>query len=68
MKRVLNTSTRSVPTHPSMLCLMWGYNEDQVALVISDSTGFGSQVPVTLSTPTINQIINMVKESEINEL
>ena len=45
-----------------------GYNEDQVALVILDSTIFGSRVPVTLGTLTINQIINMIKESEINEL
>ena len=47
---------------------VWGYNKDQVALVISDSTAFGFQVPVTLGTPTINQFINMIKESEIDEL
>ena len=47
---------------------VWGYYEAQVALVIPDSTGFGSQVPVTLGTPTINQIINVIKESEIDEL
>ena len=41
---------------------VWGYDEDQVALVIPDSTGFGSQVPFTLGTPTINWIINMIKE------
>ena len=45
-----------------------GYNEDQVALVVPDSTIFGSQVSFTLGTPTINWIINMIKESEINEL
>ena len=45
-----------------------GYKEDQVALVIPDSTAFGSQVPVTLGTPTINQIINVIKESETDEL
>ena len=45
-----------------------GYNEDQVALVIPDSTIFGSWWPVTLGTLTINQIINMIKESEIDEL
>ena len=45
-----------------------GYDEDQVALVIPDSTGFGSQVPVTLGTSTVNQIINVIKKSEINEL
>ena len=47
---------------------VWGYDEDQVALVRPDSTGFGSQVPVILGTPTINQIINVIKKSEINEL
>ena len=43
-----------------------GHNEDQVVLVVPDSTGFGSQVPITLGTPTINQIINVIKESEID--
>ena len=45
-----------------------GYDKDQVALVIPDSTGFGSQVPVTLGTPTINHITNEIKESEIDEV
>ena len=45
-----------------------GYNEEQVALVIPDPTDFGSWVPVTLGTPTINWIINLIKESEIDEL
>ena len=35
-----------------------GYNKDQVALVIPDSTTFGSRVPVTLGTPTIIQIMS----------
>ena len=47
---------------------VWSYDKDQVALVILDSTGFWSKVPVTLGTSTINQIINVIKESEINEL
>ena len=47
---------------------VWGYDKDQVALVIPDSTGFGSWVLVTLGTPTINQIINVIKECEIDEL
>ena len=47
---------------------VWGCNEDQVALVIPDSTGFGSQIPVTLGTLIISWIINMIKESEIDEL
>ena len=45
-----------------------GYNKDQVALVILDSTIFGSQVLVNLGTPTINWIINVVKENEIDKL
>ena len=47
---------------------VWGYDENQVALIILDPTDFVSQVPVILGTPTINQIINMIKESEIDEL
>ena len=39
-----------------------------MALVIPDSTFFRSQILVTLGTPTINWIINVIKESEINEL
>ena len=41
-----------------------GYDEDQAALVVLDSTVFGSQVPVTLGTPTINWIINMIKKAK----
>ena len=47
---------------------VWGYDEDQVALVIPDPTDFGSWVLVILGTPTINQIINAIKESKIDEL
>ena len=45
-----------------------GYDEDQVTLVKPDSTTFGSQVLIILGTPTINRIINVIKESEIDEL
>ena len=45
-----------------------GYNEDQVALVIPDSMAFGSRVPATQGTATINKIVNIIKESEIDEL
>ena len=47
---------------------MQGYNEDQVVLVIPDPTDFGSQMTVHLGTLTINQIINVIKESEMDEL
>ena len=45
-----------------------GYYKEQVALVVPDSTIFGSWVLVTLDAPTFNQIINMIKESKIDEL
>ena len=37
-----------------------------MALVVPDLTAFGSQVLVTLGTPTINQIINVIKERKID--
>ena len=45
-----------------------GYNKEQVALVIPDLTAFGLRVLVTLSTPAINQIMNVIKESKMDEL
>ena len=45
-----------------------GYDEDQITLVILDMTAFGSRVLATLGTPTINQIVNVIKDSEIDEL
>ena len=47
---------------------VWGYDEDQVALVTPDPTNFGSWVSVILGMPTINQIINVIKEIKIDEL
>ena len=44
------------------------YNEDQVALLIADPTDFGSQVPVILGTSDHQWIINVIKETEIDEL
>ena len=32
---------------------VWGYNEDQIALVIPDFSNFATRVPVILGTPTI---------------
>ena len=44
------------------------YNKDQVACVVPDLTIFGTRVLVTLGTPTINWIVNIIKECEIDEL
>ena len=32
---------------------VWGYDEDQIALVIPDFSNFATRVPVILGTPTI---------------
>ena len=47
---------------------MKDYDKDQVALVIPGSTTFGTRVPITLGTPTISWIVNVIKEREIDEL
>ena len=45
-----------------------GYDEDQIALVIQDLSNFAAQIPVILGTPTISQVINVMKEAEIDAL
>ena len=44
------------------------YDEDQVALVACSSTEFAHHVPIILGTPTTDQVIAILKESEIDEL
>ena len=45
-----------------------GYNEDQVTLVAHSSAKFVHHVPVILGTPTMDQAIKTLKESEIDKL
>ena len=45
-----------------------GYDEDQIALVIPDLFNFAAQIPVILGTPTISQVVNMMKEAEVDAL
>ena len=45
-----------------------GYDEDQIALVILDLSNFVAQIPVILGTPTISQVVNVMKEVEIDTL
>ena len=45
-----------------------GYDKDQIALVIPDLSNFAAQIPVILGTPTIGQVINMMKEAEVDAL
>ena len=44
---------------------VWGYNEDQIALGIPDFSNFA---PVILGTPTIGQVVNVMKEAEMDAL
>ena len=45
-----------------------GYDKDQIALVILDLSNFAAQIPVILGTPTISQVVNVMKEAEIDVL
>ena len=47
---------------------VWGYDEDQIALVIPDFSNFAAQIPVILGTPTIGQVIDVMKEAEVDAL
>ena len=57
------------------LCHHWvqvegvqGYNEDQIALVVSDLSNFVAWVPIILGTPTIRHVVNVIKEKEMDTL
>ena len=45
-----------------------GYDEDQIALVILDISNFATRGPVILGTPTIGQVIDVMKEAEMDAL
>ena len=47
---------------------VWGYDEDQIALVIPDFSNFTTRVPVILGTPTIGRVINVMREAEMDAL
>ena len=47
---------------------VWGYDEDQIALVIPDFSNFVTRVPIILGTPTIGQVINVMREAEMDAL
>ena len=47
---------------------VWGYNEDQIALVIPDFSNFATRVPVILGTLTIGRVVNVMKEAEMDAL
>ena len=45
-----------------------GYNEDQIALVILDLSSFVVQVLVILETPTVDWVVNVMKQVEMDAL
>ena len=47
---------------------VWGYDEDQIALVIPDISKFATRVPIILGTPPIGQVIKVMTEVEIDAL
>ena len=44
------------------------YDEDQIALIILDFSNFAVRVPVILGTPTIGQVVNVMREVEMDTL
>ena len=47
---------------------VWGYDKDQIALIIPDFSNFVVRVPVILGTPTIGRVVNVMKEAEMDAL
>ena len=43
------------------------YDKEQVALVVDDSSAFARKVPVILGTPTLHQVVNCMKDSEMEK-
>ena len=59
-------------TRPLGYMIIWVqvdcYEEDQIALIIQDFSNFATRVPVILGTPTIGQVINVMREAEMDAL
>ena len=47
---------------------IWGYDEDQIALVIPDFSNFATRVPVILGMPTIGHVVNIMREADMEAL
>ena len=45
-----------------------GLDEDQIALVILDFSKFAARVPIILGMPTISQVVNVMREAEMDTL
>ena len=47
---------------------VWGYDEDQIALVIPDFSNFATRVPIILGMPTTGHVVNVMREAEMDAL
>ena len=47
---------------------VWGYDKDQIALIIPDFSNFVVRVPIILGTPTIGRVVNIMREAEMDAL
>ena len=47
---------------------VWGYDKDQIALIILDFSNFAVRVPIILGTCTIGQVVNVMREAEMDAL
>ena len=43
------------------------YDEQQVVFVLDDPSGFSARIPVILGTPTINRVIQTMKETKMHK-
>ena len=47
---------------------VWGYDEDQIALVMPDFSNFATRVPIILGMPTIGCVVSVMREAEMDAL
>ena len=47
---------------------VWGYDKDHIALIIPDFSNFAVRVPIILGTPTIERVVNIMREVEMDTL
>ena len=45
-----------------------GYNEDVVFLVVPDELEFAQRVPIMIGTCMLGRIVNVIKQSEMDQL
>ena len=47
---------------------VWGYDEDQIALIIPDHSNFATRIPIILGTPTIGRVVKVMRGAEMDAL